>query len=217
MSTALYQSLRVPVTLQADGKTKGRFTADASVYDVISMTGHRIHSGAFTESLQTRGLPMLSWEHAWELGPMGSILDMEDGETSLRYNAQLYLESDLPNRLYQAILAKNIRDNSFAFQTIDFTEGEEDGEFVTDVTKADLFEACLCVVGANSSAGLVAVQRGLIDPDADARFAASLDAAVGRYQAERAEEKAQEEAARAAADLLRQVDIQLLEGEPADG
>jgi len=207
------ERLRVPVTLQADGTAKGRIVADASVYNVVSATGHRIHAGAFQASLDTRGLPMLSWEHAWELGPIGTILDMQDGPNSLRYTAQLYLESDLSNRIHQAIVGNNIRDNSFAFEGLDVAEVTVDGETVYEVTKANLFEACLCVVGANEMAGVISAQS-LLDPDADAKLEAALDRIVVRQREELAAISASEQAEREAAALLRQVDMDLLAAEP---
>ena len=207
------ERLRVPVTLQADGKAKGRITANASVYNVISATGHRIHAGAFQESLDTRGLPMLSWEHAWELGPIGTILDMQDGPDALTYTAQLYTESDLPNRIYQAVLAKNIRDNSFAFEGLDVAEVTVDGESVYEVTKANLFEACLCVVGANAAAGITGVQS-LIDPESDVKFEAALERIMARQADERKALAAQEQLGREAKAALRQITSNLLQPEP---
>lgn len=208
------ERIRVPVTIQADGKAKGRITANASVYNVVSATGHRIHAGSFQESLEARGLPMWSWEHAWELGPIGTILDITDGPDALSYTAQLYVDSDLPGRLYQAVVGKNIRDNSFAFEGLDVAEVTEDGESIWDVTRANLFEVCLCVVGANGQAGVTGVQSLVIPPNADAELEAALDRIVTRQAQERAD-LAQREAEQAeGAAALRQIAANLATAEP---
>lgn len=149
---------RFHVEMKADGTADGRITAYASVFGNVDSYGDRMIPGAFTESLKDYGLPMLSWEHAWSAGPIGDVLDASEDAKGLKYNSQLYMDSDLPSRIFRAVKAGNVKQNSFAYVVDEADSVTEDGQDIREIKKVQLPEVAIVVMGANSATEMVEVR-----------------------------------------------------------
>lgn len=144
---------------QDDGEKAGRFSGYATVFDVTDTFGTRFRRGCFKRSLKERGLPMLSWEHDWDNGPIGVITDAREDERGLLVEGELFIESDLPSRLHRAMLAGGVKEMSFGFRTREGAEVVEDEEHVFEIRDVDLFEVAVVVVGSNPETEILQVRR----------------------------------------------------------
>lgn len=211
MTPPVREFKRFAVEMKADGTAEGRITAYASVFGNVDSYGDRMMPGAFTDSLSTYGLPMLSWEHAWSAGPMGDVLDASEDSHGLKYNAQLYMDSDLPSRVFRAVKARNVKQNSFAFVTEEANTVTEDGKDIREVKKVQLPEVAIVVMGANPATSMVDA-RGLGFPPFSLEEMAKAAARLGEAAAAstlivpKAEDPAVVAERRARAERLREWD-----------
>lgn len=53
-----------------------------------------IEPGAFTQTLQEKGLPPVVWSHVWTIPPVGQALQAVEDAKGLRIKARLFLEDD---------------------------------------------------------------------------------------------------------------------------
>lgn len=60
----------------------GTFEAVVAVFDNIDSDGDRIRKGAFTRTLDERGLPPIVWSHIWDVPPIGTPLDAAEVDAS---------------------------------------------------------------------------------------------------------------------------------------
>lgn len=184
---------------KADGQ-EGTFVGYAAVWGNPDSYGDVMVRGAFADSIASRGLPLLSWEHEWGLGPIGELTAALEDDTGLRVEGRLYTEDPLVARIYRSMRAGGITEMSFAFITKDAEPGVQDGEDVRLVKAVDWLEAALVVKGANDRAQLVSVRSVTeeslgLGPDADAALEARIKEVIDRY----AEQSAADQAAQAGA------------------
>jgi HK97 family phage prohead protease len=155
--TAILERKSFPVELKADDDKPGHFSGYASVFGNVDSYGDVMAKGAFARSLTEFGMPMLSWEHAWELGPVGVLTSVEEDERGLKFEGDLFIDSDLPNRIHRAIKAKQVKQASFAFLKRDWEDDAEiDGQKVRLLKDVDLPEVAIVVLGANTATAVEA-------------------------------------------------------------
>lgn len=204
------------IEAKADAEA-GVFRGYMSAWDNVDSYGDVMVRGAFDESLANRGLPMLSWEHDWSLGPIGKLTGSGSDDHGQWVEGRFFLDSDLPRRLYEASKGEDgwKPELSFAFITEDAGPATRNGENVREVRKVALLEAAIVVKGANDLAQMVSVRSAGADSpsvgsaewlaetaDADEAFAASLDALAAERLAERTN-------AENVAERIREIDLQL--------
>lgn len=206
MKNAEHKSFRVEAKEDAE---PGTFEGYASVWSNVDSYGDVMVRGAFADSISSRGLPAISYEHNWDAPPIGVVTDATEDEFGLRVKGRLFIEHPDVRSIYEAMKAGGLTEMSFAFLTKDAEDGTHKGEKVRFVKSVDWLEAAVVWKGANDAAKLVSVRKHPLedDPDADERLAADLDAIAAR---------AKEEALAAAERdrLLRSIDINLATAEP---
>lgn len=187
------------VDLKADDSGEpGSFTGYASVFNNVDSYGDVMVKGAFADSIAERGLPLVSWEHAWEaLGPIGELTAAKEDDHGLKVEGKLYVDDPLVGRIHRSMKAGGVKDMSFAFMVKDADPIDEKNkkDFPAGATRAvkavEWLETGIVVKGANAEAGLVSV-RSVGDDEA---FEKRLEEVLQRRDAEekaRAEEEAAE-------------------------
>ena len=158
----------VPVAeVRVDEDNPGRFRAAVLTYGVIDDYATVFETGVFTESMDRR-MPRIVWGHNW-LDPIGRWIDYEDTDEHLYLDGELDLtmigDTSTPAvpRAHQALAqlrSRTIDQFSVGFWRIDERDGKEDyGPGVTVITKGDLDEASLVLVGAVPDTHLVDAPR----------------------------------------------------------
>jgi len=174
-----------------------------SIYGNVDSYGDVMVPGAFDESIATRGLPFVSFEHMWDFtGPIGELTAAEDDDIGLKVAGQLYIDDPFVSRVYRAAKAGGIRDMSFAYIAGDTEEIDDDNaaDYPAGATRAvksvEWLEAGIVVKGANPEAGLLQVAShqtrdlvaSVLDFDsavADEEFMARLEAEIEARNAQR--------------------------------
>jgi HK97 family phage prohead protease len=192
------------IRVAGDGHT---IEAVVLAYNVIDDYNTRFRPGCFTESLEER-LPRICWAHRWD-EPLGRWVDYRDTATELTLIGELD-DFDAVPRARQAsaqLMSGTIDQFSVGFMRLadEAVDPEEvDGtRGVVDITKGQLDEASLVLVGAVPGTKLVQVRSGLVVPE---------DAVVDLAKRVVAGELTKDEA-KAALDLLATDDDQELEDE----
>ena len=179
----------------AEDGEPGSFTGYAAIFGNVDSFGDVMDPASFNRTLSERGLPMLAWMHEWDLvGPIGVVGAAIPDEKGLRIDGRLFIESDLPSRVYQSMKAGQVREMSFAFKTVEASDETRDGETVRIVKDVDLYEVSLVLVGANPETEVIDVRSQgpkvgspewlKATAEADADFARALDELAAERQAE---------------------------------
>lgn len=143
--------------VKSDGDT-GTFTALVSVFGNVDKAGDVVMHGAFTRSLEERGLPPVFYSHQWEDGPIGHTTKAVETEDGLLVEAKLYLEDPTVKRIYQAMKAGALREFSFAYDVREASEEIVNGETVVKLTDLELYEVGPTLIGMNPDTELVHVR-----------------------------------------------------------
>lgn len=154
------------IRVAADGHT---VEAVVLAYNVIDDYNTRFRPGCFAESLEER-LPRMVWAHRWD-DPVGRWVDYRDTNTELTLIGELDDFDAVPRaRQASAQLASGTIDQfSVGFMRLadELVDPEDvDGQRgVVDITKGQLDEASLVLVGAVPGTKLLAVRSGLMVPE----------------------------------------------------
>jgi HK97 family phage prohead protease len=148
-----------------DGLAEGQFEALASVFGNIDSYGDRIVKGAFAETLlawKDRNDPIpVIWSHQWSdpAAHIGYVLEVEEREEGLWYRAQLDVaDNPFAAQVYRLMKGRRVTQQSFGFDVVDAVDKKEDGQYVFEITKCDLFEVGPCLVGVNQATDLLDIK-----------------------------------------------------------
>lgn len=137
----------------------GTFTGYASAWGNVDSYGDVMVKGAFAESISSRGLPAISYEHNWEAPPIGVVTEALEDDYGLKVKGRLFIDHPDVSSIWQAMKAGGLTEMSFAFLTKDAENGTKDDEPVRFVKAVDWLEAAVVWKGANDRAQLVSVRK----------------------------------------------------------
>lgn len=155
------------VRVAGDGRT---LEAVVLTYNTIDDYNTRFRPGCFTDSLEAR-MPRICWAHRWD-EPLGRWVDYRDTATELTLIGELDDFDAVPmaRRASAQLQSGTIDQFSVGFMREDDApvDPEEVGGVrgVVDITKGQLDEASLVLVGAVPGTKLLAVRAGLMVPEA---------------------------------------------------
>lgn len=216
--------------LLGEGEAAGTFEAYVAIFstpDRPDFFGDPdvIGSGAFTQTLQEKGLPPIVWSHVWTIPPVGQALQAVEDAKGLRIKARLFLDDDGISGQYARSIHTGmtatppvVREFSFAFEAKEWSdEKAQNGQFIRHLKRLELFEVGPVLVGrhpdtepiAAKSRRLVAGPTAL-DPQAIVR---SLNTKSPAHLRARWDAALKAGARNANADLGRLNDIHDLAGE----
>lgn len=196
-----------------DGLADGEFVAYASVFGNVDSYGDVVMPGAFVGSLgdwkaSGNTLPVL-WGHDMHdpFSNIGGALELSEDEHGLKVHAALDLDNPKAKQVYRLLKGRRVNQMSFAYDVIDSSFGDRDGEPVRELKQLKLYEVSVVPIGANQETEILAVKAtadalaaGLkegrvlaqkhIDSLRDAQEAIGrvIDAAVGESDQEKASE-----------------------------
>lgn len=137
------------------GFNEAEFKADGdqiagygSVFNVRDLGGDIVAPGAFAESLSTRGLPKLLWQH--DPGePIGVWTEAGEDDRGLRLAGEIMRET-VRGPMAAALLARGAIDGlSIGYRTVE-ADRDEDGARI--IRKAELWEVSLVTFPMNEAA-----------------------------------------------------------------
>ena len=132
------------------------------VFGNVDRAGEMVMPGAFSKTLQARGLPPVYYSHQWATPPIGAATKAVETETGLEIEARLFVDaSERARECYEAMSAGVLREFSFAYDVLDASEGKVDDEPVIQLRELDLYEVGPTLVGMNPDTRLIDVRSGL--------------------------------------------------------
>jgi len=155
-----------PLTgVKASRSEPGVFDALVAVFGNVDHGGDRIVPGAFTRTLEERGMPPVVWSHQWMVPPIGKTLDARETDRGLEIRAKLFVDEDdghdTARQVYVAMREGALREFSFAYTTRESRFVEEDGNTVRELHDLDLLEVGPTLVGMNPETELIAAPKSL--------------------------------------------------------
>jgi HK97 family phage prohead protease len=148
----------------ADGLKEGQFEAYASVFGNIDSYGDVVQPGAFAESLKEWAdsenfLPVLFGHNMSDPDyNIGHVVSAVEDEKGLRVIAQLDLEAPKGATVYRLLKGKRISQMSFAYDVLDASWGELDGQEVLELKRLKVYEVSVVPIGANQETEILAVK-----------------------------------------------------------
>lgn len=148
----------------ADGLKEGQFEAYASVFGNIDSYGDVVQPGAFAESLKEWAdspnfLPVLFGHNMSDPDyNIGHVISAVEDEKGLRVIAQLDLESPKGATVYRLLKGRRISQMSFAYDVLDASWGELDGEEVLELKRLKVYEVSVVPIGANQETEILNVK-----------------------------------------------------------
>ncbi len=141
--------------LKAVGDNSGEFEGYGSVFDVVDSYRDVVLKGAFVESLQTRGMPALLWQHRAS-EPCGVYTACYEDEKGLYVKGQLNLETQVGREAYALLKQGALRGLSIGFDTLEEELDKTTG--VNKLKKIKLWEVSIVTFPANEAANVEAVK-----------------------------------------------------------
>lgn len=139
------------VRLRADGAA-GRVQGIASAYNLDYSIGpnlkERIERGAFTTSIRERPIVPTYAEHDWHT-PIGAAT-LSDSAAGLEFDAGLFMDTERGRSVYRAAEAGALSGVSIGF--LPTPDGVRRERGLEVITKAEVLEVSLVVLGANPGA-----------------------------------------------------------------
>lgn len=143
----------------------GTFEAIVAVFNNVDHGGDRMIPGAFTRTLEERGLPPVVWSHMWDVPPIGVVKEAVETDEGLQIKGRLFVGKDedhaIARQVYAAMRAQDgngvapLREFSFGYETRGSKTVEEDGEEIRELTDVELFEVGPTLVGMNPATRLI--------------------------------------------------------------
>ena len=138
------------------GQGKGTGQAVVSTFNLEYRIGfgfsEQVLPGAFADSIAAHPTIPIFYNHDWAGAPIGSGRPKEQGN-QLLVDFRLYLgQSDLVDRVYQAMIDEALEEWSIGFWAETITTTNENPK-CDQIAQGDLAEASVCVRGANPVTG----------------------------------------------------------------
>lgn len=216
--------------LLGEGEPAGTFEAYVAIFGTpdrpdIFGDSDVIEPGAFTQTLQEKGLPPVVWSHVWTIPPVGQALQAVEDAKGLRIKARLFLDDDGISGQYARSIHTGmtatppvVREFSFAFEAKEWSdEKASNGQYIRHLKRLELFEVGPVLVGRHPDTELIGAksqplerQPAMPDPQAAVR---TLTAKSPAFLRARWDAALKAGARNAAEDLKRLNDIHDLAGE----
>lgn len=148
----------------ADGLAEGQFEAYASVFGNVDSYGDVVQPGAFADTLKEweasgNNLPVLFGHNMSDPEyNIGHVVEAVEDERGLRVLAQLDLETPKGLATYRLLKGRRISQMSFAYDVLDGSWGEKDGQEVYNLHKLKVYEVSVVPIGANQETEVLAVK-----------------------------------------------------------
>ena len=148
-----------------DGLDEGQFVAYASVFGNVDSYGDIVTKGAFAKDLkrwQESGNPIpLLFAHnmADPDFNIGHVIKAEEDNVGLKVTAQLDLENPKARQVYRMLKGRRINQMSFAYDVVDGSTENVDGEDVYEIRDMKLYEVSVVTVGANQETEILSVKQ----------------------------------------------------------
>jgi len=148
-----------------DGLSEGQFTAYASVFGNIDSYGDVVVKGAFDNDLARWAksgnyIPLLFGHNMSDPDfNIGHVIKAEEDNFGLKITAQLDLENPKAKQVYRMLKGRRIDQMSFAYDVIDGSPAQKDGEDVYEIRDLKLYEVSVVTVGANQETEVLAVKQ----------------------------------------------------------
>ena len=145
----------VRAELKAVDDRPGVFEARFAVFNNVDRVGDRILSGAFSRTLEERGLPPVVWSHRWDVPPIGETLDAKETDEGVEATGRLFIDGDkgedhaTAREVYVGLKTRALKEYSFAYEVVDAAEVTENGETIRELRDVELFEWGPTLVGVN--------------------------------------------------------------------
>jgi len=147
-----------------DGLEEGQFTAYASVFGNKDSYGDVVVKGAFADTLAAWGakdseIPLL-FGHRMDDPDfnIGHVVKAEEDEVGLKVTGQLDLENPKAAQTYRLIKGRRIDQMSFAYDVLEGSSVEKDGDSFYELRKLALYEVSVVPIGANQETEILAVK-----------------------------------------------------------
>lgn len=160
-----------PVKVKAagpdDGLEEGQFRALVSVFGNVDSTGDMVMPGAFTKTLTEwadSGDPIpVYWSHRMDDPDMniGYVIEAKESDAGLEVLGQLDLTEGSPKapQVYRLMKGRRTTQWSFAYDVIDASAVEKDGQSYQELRELKLYEVSTTPIGANTETELLAVKN----------------------------------------------------------
>lgn len=130
-----------------------------------------IEPGAFTQTLQEKGLPPVVWSHVWTIPPVGHAIQAIEDSKGLRIKARLFLDDDGISGQYARSIHTGmtatppvVREFSFAFEAKEWSdEKAQNGQYIRHLKRLELFEVGPVLVGRHPDTELIAAKSQRLD------------------------------------------------------
>jgi HK97 family phage prohead protease len=216
--------------LLGDGEPSGTFEAYVAIFstpDRPDLFGDSdvIEPGAFTQTLQEKGLPPIVWSHVWTIPPVGQALQAVEDAKGLRIKARLFLDDDGISGQYARSIHTGmtatppvVREFSFAFEAKEWgDEKASNGQYIRHLKRLELFEVGPVLVGRHPDTELIAAKSHRLEESPSSFDPAAITSALNTkspaHLRARWDAALKAGARNAAADLERLNDIHDLAGE----
>ncbi|GAB4333659.1 MAG: hypothetical protein Kow0010_20280 [Dehalococcoidia bacterium] len=157
--------------LLGEGEPSGTFETYVAIFstpDRPDLFGDSdvIEPGAFTQTLQEKGLPPVVWSHVWTIPPVGQALQAVEDAKGLRIKARLFLDDDGISGQYARSIHTGmtatppvVREFSFAFEAKEWSdEKASNGQYIRHLKRLELFEVGPVLVGRHPDTELIAAK-----------------------------------------------------------
>lgn len=151
-----------------EGEPAGTFEAYVAIFgtpDRPDLFGDAdiIEPGAFTQTLQEKGLPPIVWSHVWTIPPVGQALQAVEDAKGLRIKARLFLDDDGISGQYARSIHTGmtatppvVREFSFAFEAKEWSDEKgANSQFIRHLKRLELFEVGPVLVGRHPDTELI--------------------------------------------------------------
>lgn len=147
-----------------DGLADGQFTAYASVFGNKDSYGDVVVPGAFAGSLAEwkdsgQHIPVLFGHQMSDPDfNLGHVVDAVEDEKGLLVTAQLDLDNPKAAQVYRMIKGKRVNQMSFAYDVLEGSAIDADGEHYYELRKLKVYEVSVVTIGANQETEILAVK-----------------------------------------------------------
>lgn len=162
--------------LLGEGEPAGTFEAYVAIFgtpDRPDFFGDSdvIEPGAFTQTLQEKGLPPVVWSHVWTIPPVGQALQAAEDEKGLRIKARLFVDDDGISGQYARSIHTGmtatppvVREFSFAFEAKEWSDEKRDSQHIRHLKRLELFEVGPVLVGRHPDTELIGAKSHVVEP-----------------------------------------------------